>query len=164
MSSGVLFLLCTAVIILDVVSRKLGFQFPSMGSTRLQELEWQIHTALFSFWLGLGYVHHAHVRIDVAVANATSRVRALIELAGCLLFALPFCAIAIYFSVDFTWTAYLYNEGSPSANGLPWLWIPKGFITVGLVLLLFAVLSMMLRLVVHLFGPDNLRMLSMPGK
>jgi len=110
MASGVLFLLCTAVITLDVVSRKFGFQIPNMGSTRLQELEWQIHTALFSFWLGVGYVQHAHVRIDVAVANATSRVRAIIELLGCVLFALPFCAIALYFSMDFTWTAYLHNE------------------------------------------------------
>ena len=51
MAVGWLFLVLTAVIVFDVLSRKWGFQLPGMGSTRLQELEWHLHTALFSFWV-----------------------------------------------------------------------------------------------------------------
>ena len=157
MAVGWLFLACTAVIVFDVLSRKFGFQLPGMGSTRLQELEWQLHTAIFSFWLALGYIKNAHVRIDIALTHAKPHTRALIELAGCLGFAVPYCLIAIYFSLDFTWIAFVDNESSASANGLPWRWIPKGFISLGLILLLAAVISVLMRLIVYLLGPQRLR-------
>jgi TRAP-type mannitol/chloroaromatic compound transport system permease small subunit len=156
-ATGWLFLVCTAVIVFDVLSRKFGFQVPGMGSTRLQELEWQVHTAIFCFWLGFAYIRNAHVRIDIAVTQAKPRTRALIELGGCLGFAVPYCLIAIYFSLDFTWIAFVDNESSPSANGLPWLWIPKSFVSLGLLLLLAAVISVLMRLIVYLFGPERLR-------
>jgi len=154
---GWLFLALTAVIIFDVLSRNFGFQIPGMGSTRLQELEWHLHTALFCFWLGIGYIKNAHVRIDVAVAMAPPRNRAWAELVGCMIFALPYCLLATYFSLDFTWIAFVDGETSPSANGLPWRWIPKSFITLGLMLLLAAVFSTLMRLVVYLYGPERLR-------
>ena len=157
MAAGWLFIACTVVIVFDVITRKFGFQLPAMGSTRLQELEWHLHTALFSFWLGTAYTRNAHVRIDIAVIRLAPRKQAWIELAGVLLFALPYCLVAIYFSYDFWHTAWQFNESSDSATGLPWRWIPKGIITAGLVLLLLAVVSVGLRLVVYLWGPTRLR-------
>jgi TRAP-type mannitol/chloroaromatic compound transport system permease small subunit len=157
MAAGWLFLVCTAVIIFDVLSRKFGFQIPGLGSTRLQELEWHLHTALFSFWLGVGYIRNSHVRIDVALTKASPRTHAWIELLGCLVFAIPYCLIAIYFSLDFAWISFVDNEHSASANGLPYRWIPKGFILLGLILLLAGVLSVLMRVIVYLFGPERLR-------
>lgn len=154
---GWLFLVATAVIIFDVLSRKFGYQIPGMGSTRLQELEWHLHTALFSFWIGVGYVRNTHVRIDVALTKASPRTHAWLELLGCIVFALPYTIIAIYFSADFAWISFVDNEGSESANGLPWRWIPKTFIFLGLVLLLAGVLSVLMRTIVFLFGPERLR-------
>ncbi len=154
---GWLFLVATAVIVFDVLSRKFGFQVPGMGSTRLQELEWHLHTALFSFWIGIGYIRNSHVRVDVAVAAARPRTRAWIELLGCVFFAIPYCLIAVYFAYDFTAVAFIDNESSESANGLPYRWIPKSFILIGLVLLLAAVLAVLLRVIVYLFGPERLR-------
>ncbi len=157
MTVGWLFLVTTAVIVFDVLSRKFGFQLPGMGSTRLQELEWHLHTALFCFWLGVGYVKNSHVRIDILVSSLNPRKQAWSELAGCVLFALPYCLLAIYFSLDFTWISWVDNEGSASANGLPWRWIPKGFISIGLIMLLTGVVSVMLRIIVFLYGPERLR-------
>jgi len=154
MAAGWLFIACTIVIVFDVLTRKLGFQLPGMGSTRLQEMEWHLHTALFSFWLGTAYIKNAHVRIDIAVAGAAPRTQAWIELLGVLVFALPYCLVAIYFSYDFTRTAWIFNEYSDSATGLPWRWIPKGIITAGLVLLLAAVVSVGLRTIVRLRSPQ----------
>jgi TRAP-type mannitol/chloroaromatic compound transport system permease small subunit len=154
---GWLFILLTAIILFDVLTRKFGFQLPYFGSTRLQELEWHVHTALFTFWLGAGYVSNTHVRIDLLVTMARPRTQALVELLGCLLFALPYCLLAGYFSFDFTLIAFVDGEASPSSNGLPYRWIPKAFITMGLVLLLAGVLSVMMRTVVFLFGPERLR-------
>lgn len=157
MAVGWLFLVATAVIIFDVLSRKFGFQIPGMGSTRLQELEWHLHAALFSFWIGVGYVRNTHVRIDVAVTNARPRTHAMLELLGCLVFAFPYTLIAIYFAMDFAWISFVDMEGSESANGLPYRFIPKTFILVGLILLLLAVVSVFFRTVVFLYGPDRLR-------
>ena len=154
---GWLFVATAVVICFDVLSRKFGYQIPGMGSTRLQELEWHLHAALFCFWLGTAYIKNAHVRIDIAMANAKPRTHAWMELAGCLVFALPYCLIALYFSWDFTALAWRLNETSDSAVGLPHRWVPKAFITAGLALLLAAVASVAMRLVVYLFGPQRLR-------
>jgi TRAP-type mannitol/chloroaromatic compound transport system permease small subunit len=154
---GWLFVVCAIVICFDVLSRKFGYQIPGMGSTRLQELEWHLHAALFCFWLGTAYVKNAHVRIDIAVTNAKPRTHAWIELVGCLIFAVPYCLIALYFSWDFTALAWTLNESSDSAVGLPYRWIPKAFITIGLALLLAAVASVLARLIVYLYGPERLR-------
>ncbi|MBI1396113.1 MAG: TRAP transporter small permease subunit [Betaproteobacteria bacterium] len=154
---GWLFLVLTAIVIFDVLTRKFGFQLPGMGSTRLQELEWHLHTAIFCFWLGMGYIRNSHVRIDIALTAASPRTKAWVEFVCCILFALPYCLLAIYFSADFTWISLVDNEGSPSANGLPWRWIPKSFIFFGLILLLLAVVSVLMRLVVYLYGPERLR-------
>jgi TRAP-type mannitol/chloroaromatic compound transport system permease small subunit len=152
MAAGWLFIVCTVVIVFDVLTRKFGFQIPGLGSTRLQELEWHLHTALFCFWLGTAYLKNAHVRIDILVAGIPERRRAWIEFLGVVLFAIPYCLIAIYFSYDFFHTAWQFNEYSDSATGLPWRWIPKGIISIGLVLLLAAVLAVGMRLAVTLWG------------
>ncbi len=157
MVAGWMFVVATIVIVFDVISRKFGFQLPGLGSTRLQELEWHLHTALFSFWLGFAYLKNVHVRIDIAIVNARPRTHAWLELVGIGIFALPYCLIAIYFSADFTWIAWTLNESSDSATGLPRRWIPKAFITAGLVLLLAAVVGAAMRLVVFLWGPERLR-------
>ena len=86
MAVGWLFLALTAVIVFDVLSRKFGFQIPEMGSTRLQELEWHLHTAIFTFWLGVGYIKNSHVRIDIALSGAKPRTLAITELLGCIIF------------------------------------------------------------------------------
>lgn len=157
MAAGWLFVLTVAVIVVDVLTRKLGYQIPEFGSTRLQELEWHLHTALFCFWLGAAYVKNAHVRIDIVTAAASARRRAWIEFVGVVIFALPYCLVAIYFSYDFFLTAWKFNEFSDSATGLPWRWIPKGIISIGLILLLAAVACVGLRLIVYLWGPPRLR-------
>ena len=154
---GWLFVACTIVIAFDVLSRKFGFQMPGMGSTRLQELEWHMHTALFSFWLGTAYIKNAHVRIDIAFINAKPSTHVWAEFFGCIILAIPYCLFAIYFSLDFTWIAWVDMEGSPSSNGLPYRWIPKAFISLGLILLFAGVISVLMRTMIYLWGPEALK-------
>jgi TRAP-type mannitol/chloroaromatic compound transport system permease small subunit len=160
---GWLFILTTIVIAFDVITRKVGYQMPGMGSTKLQELEWHLHTALFSFWLGAAYIHNSHVRIDIAYINSKPRTIVFAEFLGCLFFAIPYCLLALYFSADFTWEAWVDNEASPSSNGLPFRWIPKGCLTAGLLLLLAGVISVLMRSIVYLFGDPGLRERATPA-
>jgi TRAP-type mannitol/chloroaromatic compound transport system permease small subunit len=147
--TGWLLLVLMAVTCFDVTCRKLGVGIPY---TMFQEMEWHLHTAIFSLWMGFNYTINAHPRVDSYTEGLSYRTRAWIELAGCLLFALPYTYVVLYFGWGFVKTAYVINEVSDAAVGLPYRWIIKGVFWLGLWLLLAGIVSVMLRLVVYLFG------------
>ena len=155
-----LFLATVVVICFDVVSRKFGFQIPEFGSTKLQEMEWHLHVAIFATWLGLCYLRNAHVRIDIATGHLPARRQAWIELIGCIVFALPYCLVVVYFGADFAWRSFLQNEFSDAPTGLPYRWIIKGVLFFGLCLLIAAVISVFFRKIVFLFGDEDQRRLA----
>jgi TRAP-type mannitol/chloroaromatic compound transport system permease small subunit len=71
---------------------------------------------------------------------------------------LPYCALVIYFSYDFTVRAFTSDEISASATGLSHRWIIKAIIPIGFSLLALAGLATIFRKVVELFGPPELSM------
>ena len=141
------------VTIFDVVTRR----FLVLGSTKLQELEWHFHVILFSLLLGYAYIKDAHVRIDLLRERLKERTQWWLELLGCVLFLLPFCSLVVYFSTDFAIRSFNQNEISASATGLTHRWIIKSFIPIGFALLGLAGLAVLLRKIVELFGPPDLR-------
>ena len=148
-ASGWLLIVLMAVTCIDVTFRKLGVVgFPY---TQFQELEWHLHTAIFSFWLGFNYCVNAHPRVDSYTETLGLRRKAWIELAGCLLFAVPYTAVLLWYGWDFVRTAWVFNESSDAALGLPHRWVIKGVMYLGLWLLLAGIVSVLLRLVAYLF-------------
>lgn len=136
--SSLCFLAIIAVIVFDVVSRRL---FDLGLSTKMQELEWHLHTLLFCFCLGFGYIRDTHVRVDLVRERLGPRTRAVIELVGITVLLMPFLATMIYYSIDFAHTAYLQGEVSSAGTGLAYRWIVKSFIPIGLSILFVAGLS-----------------------
>lgn len=126
-----------------------GITFPY---TKFQEFEWHLHAAIFSLWMGYNYVINAHPRVDSYFGSAGERQRAWVEFLGCLVFAIPYTLVVVYYGWDWFWLAFGNNEASDSANGLTHRWIIKGIYYIGLWLILFGVLSVMLRLSTYLFG------------
>ena len=155
-AAGWLFIATVAVICFDVITRKFGFQLPSMGSTRLQELEWHLAAGLFLGWIGYGVVRNSHVRIDVFTAHMPQRCKDWIDFWGSLLFALPYCLVVLPYAWGFFHTSFIQLESSDAPNGLPARFVIKGLLFLGLVLLLAAVLSLICRKIVDLFGPARL--------
>lgn len=153
---GWLFVALVVVICWDVLTRKLGFQIPGFGSTPIQELEWHLHGLLFLPWLGYAYIRNVHVRIDVFVSHKTPRQLAKLEVFGIILFAIPYCLVATYFAYLFAQVSFLQNESSDAPNGLPFRWIMKSCLFLGLVLLDIAVISVLFRKLVQMFGPPDL--------
>ena len=149
------FIACIAVITLDVVTRKFGFQFPGLGSTRLQELEWHLHTVLFCTWLGFTYMRNSHVRIDVFIVHLSPRRKLWLELVGCLLFALPYLLVALPYAHDFALLSYTQGESSDTPNGLGYRWVVKGFLYLGFITVFMAVLGVLARCLVALFGSEQ---------
>jgi TRAP-type mannitol/chloroaromatic compound transport system permease small subunit len=159
--------LLVIVIVFDVISRKFGFQLNilglDMGSTRLQELEWHLHSIVYLTWIGYAYVCNTHVRIDVATSGLSQRKQAWLELLGCLIFAFPYVLTALPYAHNFFTTAFFQNEASAAPNGLPWRWVPKGFLYFSFVSVLFAVISVAIRRIVFLMGPPDLAREALPS-
>jgi TRAP-type mannitol/chloroaromatic compound transport system permease small subunit len=154
LASGWLLVIMACVTTFDVVARKFGLQLPY---TKLQELEWHFHAAIFSLWMGYCYTINAHPRVDTFTERMTHRGRAWIELGGCLVLSLPYIALVSYNSLAFVESSYLMNEQSDSTVGLTHRWIIKGVYAAGLWLVLLGILSVLARVIVFLFGnkPDN---------
>jgi TRAP-type mannitol/chloroaromatic compound transport system permease small subunit len=146
------FIACIVVIAFDVITRKVGFQIPGMGSTRLQELEWHLHGVLFCTWLGYAYIRNGHVRIDVFTGGMSPRNKLWLELVCCIVFALPYLWVAIPYAFDFFMVSLMQNESSDAPTGLPYRWIAKFLLFVAFVTVAAAVAAVIARCMVALFG------------
>jgi TRAP-type mannitol/chloroaromatic compound transport system permease small subunit len=147
--SGWLLVVMACVTTFDVVSRKFGLQLPY---TKLQELEWHFHAAIFSMWMGYCYTINAHPRVDSFTEHLSYRKRAWLELGCCLILALPYMALVAYYSIDFVAGSYRIGEQSDSTVGLTHRWIIKAIYAAGLWLVVLGILSVLLRVIVFLFG------------
>jgi TRAP-type mannitol/chloroaromatic compound transport system permease small subunit len=126
-------------------------------STMLQELEWHFHAGLFALVLGYGYIHNAHVRVDLIRENLSFRKKAWLEFIGISVFLIPFCLTIIWFSYGYATTSFEMHEISASTVGLTHRWIIKSVLVFGLVVALLAGVSVWLQLAVIIFGDDRLR-------
>ena len=147
--SGWLLVVMACVTTFDVLARKMGAQLPY---TKLQELEWHFHAAIFSLWMGYCYTINAHPRVDSFTEHLNYRTRAWMELAGTVVLALPYMALVAYHSIDFVAQSYLLGEQSDSTVGLTHRWIIKGIYSAGLWLVVLGILSVLLRVIVFLSG------------
>ena len=159
--------LLVAVTVFDLATRGLGqssvaalsdfsvWQQGWAGSTRLQELEWHLHTILFMLCLGWAYGRGADVRIDIFRERLGPRTKAWIELLGIALFLLPFCGLMAWYGVDFAAHSFMQNESSASATGLPHRWLIKSVLPAGILLLAAAGIAGLLRSVSVLRGLDD---------
>ncbi len=127
------------------------------GSTLLQELEWHLHTILFLFCLGYAYIKGAHIRIDVFRDKFSVSTKAWIEIAGILLFLLPFCILVITFGIDFATSSYQQHEGSASGGGLLHRWVIKATLPAGLILLALSGVAVLLKQIAALAGTTQRR-------
>ena len=152
--SGWLLVVMACVTTFDVVARKFGVQLPY---TKLQELEWHFHAAIFSLWMGYCYTINAHPRVDTFTEHMTHRSRAWIEFFGCIILALPYVALVSYYSLDFVAGSYRLGEQSDSTVGLTHRWVIKGIYAAGLWMVVLGILSVLLRVIVFLFGQKSER-------
>lgn len=108
----------------------------SLSSNAYLELQWYLFAAIFLLAGAYTLRRDAHVRVDVLYDRLGKRARAWVNLAGHLLFLLPFCAFMIYASIDPVWDSWKRREISPDPSGLPRYpikaLIPLAFVLLGL--------------------------------
>ena len=136
------------IIIFDIVTRR----FFILGSTKLQEMEWHLHTALFLLVLGYAYLKDSHVRIEIVREKYSILIKSIFETLGILLFLIPYTILVIYYGIDFVIRSFNLNEVSSALTGLSHRWIIKFFIPFGMFLLLLAGLSILIKKVLYIIN------------
>lgn len=129
------------VIIIQVVLRKVF----SNGQIGLEELQWHLYATAVMFGTAYAQIRNLHVRVDLFYHKFSEKKKALVDLFGLLIFAIPFVVIVIMHSYDFAYEAWRVNESSSSPSGLPYRWLIKGVIPVSFSLLLLSMIARILR-------------------
>ena len=117
--------------LLRYLARPLGIA-PALNA--LADIQWMLFSAVFLLGAAWALATDAHVRVDVLYGRLSPRRRAVVDLAGSLLFLLPFCALMFWA----TWPAVVESvrlgEGALDPGGLA-RWPVKLMLPIGIALL-----------------------------
>jgi len=122
-----------------------------------RELEWHLFAVLFLLGAGYTLKHDAHVRVDVIYQRLGPRMRAFINVAGCLVFLFPGCYLVIKTAVPFVQQAWEIREGSPDPGGIPARYLLKGVLPAAFSLLVLQGTAFFLKNCLVLFGREERR-------
>ncbi|XAW88584.1 TRAP transporter small permease subunit [Vibrio sp. CDRSL-10 TSBA] len=147
--SSILFILLVLNVVYDVVMR---YVFNDV-SIAFQELEWHLFSAVFL--LGIPYTVKAggHVRVDIIYERLSHKAQAVVDIAGTLLFLLPFCLLVAYFGIDFAKESFELGETSGDPGGLPSRWIIKAIIPLSFLFMAISGLGLILHSVNKFANP-----------
>lgn len=121
------------------------------GSIWLEELSWHFFGAAMMLTLGFAVVKDDHVRVDVLREKFSVQWQARIELAAILLLALPIVYLMVERLIPYAYSSYVYNERSQAPSGLPYRFIFKSVLPIGMTLVGIALASRALRCCTLLF-------------
>ena len=124
-------ILLMVVIVVQVVAR---YAF-GRGFVVLEELEWHLYAV--GFLIGMSYcaVKDTNVRMDLLYHNFSSRKKAWMEIFSVIFLVLPFVVVIFIHSAEFVQQSWSLGEKSSAPLGLPFRWIIKGFLPLGILLL-----------------------------
>lgn len=135
-----------------VVVLRYGF---SIGFPWMQELYvWQ-HAAVFMIGAGYTLLHGGHVSVDIAYSRFKAKTKAWVDIAGTLLFLLPWMAILAWTSSQFVLSSWSIREPSSQADGMPALYLLKTVIWVFCAVVTLQGLSLVARRVLFLSGQEE---------
>ncbi|WP_355661207.1 TRAP transporter small permease subunit [Halomonas salifodinae] len=143
-----LWLATLAVVLTNVVNRFIL----GRGSIAVEELSWHLFGATMILTLAYAVVSDDHVRVDVLRERFSPRTQAWIELLGIVLLALPILYLMLEALYAYGYRAFERGERSQAPSGLPYRFIIKTLIPIGLTLVAIALASRALRCATLLFG------------
>lgn len=139
---------------LAVVLLRYGF---STSFIQLQESVVYTHATLFMLGIAYTMLYEGHVRVDILHAGLSPKRRALIDLAGVILAAIPFALLVLWTSWPFVAASWRIREGAIAYGGLPFQYLLKSLIPAMAILLLLQAIAHGCRCVLTLAGrrPDH---------
>lgn len=133
------------VMMLNVFYNVIMRYFFRSGSIGLQELEWHFFSIIILFGISYALKEDGHVRVDVIYDRLHPKTKAVINLAGAVVFLAPVSLLIATGSSGFVAEAFSSGEGSGDPGGLPYRWIIKGLIPLSFYLLLFVNLGFIIK-------------------
>ena len=127
--------LTLAIVIVTFTVVVLRYLF-STGSIALQESITYLHATLFMLGAAWTLKQDGHVRVDIFYREKSSRHRNWVNLAGTLLFLVPFSVFLLLIGWDYVAASWATKEGSREVGGLPLVFLLKSLILVLPLLLL----------------------------
>lgn len=134
-----------------VVALRYGF---SMGRIWMQELYVWTHAFVFLAASGYTFREDGHVRIDLIYGKRSPRTKAIINLIGSIIFALPFLVFLTKWSWPIVARSFANMERSSEAGGLPGLFVLKGAILLFCITMGLQVLALMARCLLTIFTDE----------
>lgn len=131
-----------AIIMFAVVLLRYGF---NVGWIAMQESITYLHAAVFLMGAAYTYQCDGHVRVDVFYRRFSLKTKAIINLAGTLLFMLPVSVFITWACFDYVVESWRLKESSMEPGGLPFVYILKSFLLVFSVSLLLQSLSELIK-------------------
>lgn len=127
-------------------------------NTRLwmQDLYPWMNGVMFTAVAGYALYRDDHVRVDIFFRPASVRRKALMDLAGVLIFLLPFAWVVWHYSYTFVARSIRLMEASANPGGAQGLFVVKSFILVFAVLVALQGVAMLIRSVLILGGREDL--------
>lgn len=116
-----------------IVVLRYGF---NLGWIWLQESLTYLHVTVFAVAAAWTLQLDKHVRVDIFYTEMSEQKRALVDLAGTLLFLVPFCLFVLIIAWPYVANSWKLMESSREAGGLPMLFLLKTLILVMPALLL----------------------------
>ena len=116
-----------------VVVLRYGF---NLGWIWMQESVTYLHAAVFMVAAAWTLQADEHVRVDIIYRDASARYKSAVNLAGTLLFLVPFCLFLLIIGWDYVASAWAVRESSSEPGGLPLVWLLKSLVIVLPLLLL----------------------------
>ncbi|MBM3597416.1 MAG: TRAP transporter small permease subunit [Alphaproteobacteria bacterium] len=123
-----------------------------LGSLYMQHSVVFMHAIIFLVAAGYALKDDEHVRIDIFYGRFSPQQRAMMDLAGVLIFLLPFCYLVWITAWPYVLASWRTYEGSLEVKGLPGVFLLKTFILVYVVLLALQGVSMAARAVLTMTG------------
>lgn len=124
--AGVLLVILLLNVFYDVIMRYV-FNDVSIG---MQELEWHLYATIFLLGVSYAIRHDGHVRVDIIYDGLSTRQQGWIDLAGCIIFLLPFTLLVFYYGLDFVAESWGLSERSGDPGGLLYRWAIKAMIPI----------------------------------
>lgn len=104
---------------LNAIARYLTrFTGVALASNAWFDLQWYMFSLIFLLGAAYGLNRDVHVRVDVMYSRVTPRVKAWIDIAGTLLFIVPFSVMMLVTSWPAVRNSWAVRETSPDPGGL----------------------------------------------
>lgn len=125
-----------------------------VGYIWMQEGVVWLHAAAFMLAAAYTLKHDEHVRVDIFYRRMQPKSRALVDVAGILLFLLPMSIFIVSASWDYVAVSWQIREGSREAGGLPYPFVPllKSTIPLSAILLVIEGVAELMRRILVLLG------------